>query len=430
MKTILALIILSSTAFGQTGDPDRLTAALAERALADHAARLKTDDRIALYQTMAQKQPQNLHYTNLLAASYVQKMRETTDPSWLERAGKLIDSSLAQDSRNYEALRIKNEIELERHNFRQVAAASLELTRLAPDDPWNWGTLGDALMELGRYPEAAEAYQKMVTLRPDLSSYNRAAWYRYLAGDAKGAIEIMQKAIAAGSRSAEHLAWCWVELGNLYARTNQLNEAARSYTQALRAFPNYHPALAALGRANWINGDVKTAIELYKRAQGVTPWPEYAAALSDLYAASGQKQEAARQIEMVDLIDRMGKAQQEKGNRALVMIYADQDRRLDRALELAEAEMTIRQDIFTWDALAWALYKNKKYDEAAKAIAEAMKLGTPEAMFHYHAGLIAAARGDKPEAAKQLKRALEINPNFDPRQAAVARKVLAEVAES
>ena len=44
--------------------------------------------------------------------------------------------------------------------------------------------LGDAQTELGNYDKAAEAYQKMVNLRPDLSSYNRAAYFRFLYGDA------------------------------------------------------------------------------------------------------------------------------------------------------------------------------------------------------------------------------------------------------
>ena len=39
-----------------------------------------------MYGTMIQAKPENLHYQNLLAGSYIQKMRETTDFSYLGSA--------------------------------------------------------------------------------------------------------------------------------------------------------------------------------------------------------------------------------------------------------------------------------------------------------------------------------------------------------
>jgi len=408
-------------------DPERLAAAMKERALLDNVMRLKTDNRIQVYSTLAGTKPENLHYQNLLAATYVQKMRETTDPSYLTRASKLIDGVLATDGSNYEALRLRNEIGLENHDFRKVAEASRKLTQLAPDDPWNWGTLGDALMELGEYNEAAEAYQKMVTLRPDLSSYNRAAWYRYVAGDRKGAIEIMRMAIRAGSTSKEHMAWCLVELGNLHLRGNETKEALEAFAAALKYQPNYHSAYGGTGKALAAAGDAKSAIEAYKKAQSIVPMPEYAGALDELYRREGNRAEADKQLAMVDVLDKMGQAAKESCNRTIALIYADKNHRVERALELAKAEIALRQDIFTWDALAWALYKNRQYDEAWKAIEKAMAMGTPEAQFHYHAGMIAAARGEKAAAAKHLEKALELNPAFDTAQAAAAREKLAEV---
>jgi tetratricopeptide (TPR) repeat protein len=408
-------------------DPERLATAMKERALLDNIMRLKTDDRIKVYSTLTGAKPENLHYQNLLAATYVQKMRETTDPSYLARASKVLDGVLAVEGSNYEALRLRNEVELENHNFRKVVEGSKKLVKIAPDDPWNWGTLGDALMELGEYNEAAEAYQKMVTLRPDLSSYNRAAWYRYVAGDRKGAIELMKMAISAGSRSGEHMAWCWVELGNLYLRGNETEEAAKAFAAAAKYQPNYHSAYGGIGKALAASGDTKGAIEAYKKAQSIVPMPDYAGALHDLYLREDNQAEAAKQLATLDVLDKMGQAAKESCNRTIALIYADKNHRVDRALELAKAEIALRQDIFTWDALAWALYKNRQYDEAQKAIEKALSMGTPEAQFHYHAGMIAAARGDKANAAKHLEKALELNPAFDAKQAAVAREKLAEV---
>ena len=84
---------------------------------------------------------------------------------------------------------------------------------------------------------------------------------------------------------------------------------------------------------------------------------------------------------MIMVIDQVGQAAKEKANRNIAIIYADHDWNLDRALELAQNELEVRGDIYTYDALAWALYKNKKYAEAAEAMKKAMQFKTPEPTF-------------------------------------------------
>src|ERR1044072_9510365 len=113
---------------------------------------------------------------------------------------------------------------------------------MSPQDPRNFGTLGDALIEMGEYDKAADAYQQMVDLRPGLSSLNRVAFYRFVTGDAEGAIAAMNDAIAAGSKVPENLAWCLVDLGWMYFKTGKTVAAAEAFGSALRVFPGYHRA--------------------------------------------------------------------------------------------------------------------------------------------------------------------------------------------
>jgi tetratricopeptide (TPR) repeat protein len=427
MKLLFA-ILLTAAAFAQSGN-DKLGDLLQDRALYDAVSRLKTDDRIAMYASLSGAKPEDTHYQIQMAATYLQKMRETMDPDYLNRAAKIVDSVLSADRLNYEALRLRSAIELERHSFPRAAANSRELIRIAPDDPWNFGTLGDSLMELGEYSAAADAYQKMVQLRPDMSSYNRAAYYRFVAGDPIGAIEIMKLAIDSGSRSPENVAWCLADLGNMELKVGRVEEAGKAFNTALKLFPGYHPALAGLGKLNAQAGKIPEAIDQYSKAQAAVPLPEYSAALEDLYEAAGKPDEARKQAARLAVIERMDQAAGFPANRNLALAYADHGRNLDRALAMIREEMKTRRDIYEHDALAWVLYQNRQFAEAKQASDKALELNTPEPAFYYHAGMIALALGDRDGSRKHLERALALNPNFDPRQAARARASLSEATK-
>jgi tetratricopeptide (TPR) repeat protein len=106
------------------------------------------------------------------------------------------------------------------------------------------------------------------------------------------------------------------------------------------------------------------------------------------------------------------------------VFLADHDTRLDEALELARRERAARADIYTCDALAWALFKKGRLREAEAAAKEALRLGTRDAQIHYHAGMIYHGLGDGRAAAKHLRLALDINPAFDVLQAGVAQDTL------
>jgi len=392
MKLLAYVFLLSGISAWAQSTADGIVGALSDRALAEHVAMLKTDDRIAMYSVIASTKPSDTaHYQVLLASTYVQKTRETTDYSYLDHAVSILESVLSSDSSNYEALRLLTVTQLERHLFATAVDFSQHLIKINPADPWNWGTLGDAYIEMGEYDKAAEAYQKMVALRPDLASYNRASHFHFLYNDVPGAIAIMKKAIEAGSSSPENVAWCMVDLGNIYFKSGQLALAQQSFADALRTFKNYHPAYAGLGRVLAASGEIAGAISNYHRAQEITPLPDYAAALFDLYKKSGQDALAARQMDLLDLIDKVSIANGERANRNLVLAFADHDVKLRRALDLAQGELEFRRDVYSYDALAWALYKNKRVIEAKQYMEKALLLKTPEPGFLLHSEIIMQA---------------------------------------
>jgi tetratricopeptide (TPR) repeat protein len=351
----------------------------------------QTDERVRTYERLLAASPRNLQYETGLISAYLQKLRESSDFGYLDRAAKIVDGILLRDPGNYSAMRFQNEIDLQRHEFRSVADRAQDMAKYEPSDPGNWGILGDALMELGEYERAGSAYARMFALGANLGSYNRVAYFRFVTGDADGAIALMRQAVEAGSASPENTAWCWAELGDLYVKTGKLPEAVSAYQSALSLFPGLHRAHAGLGKAYAAQGDSKKGIESYERAQAIVPMVEYAGALEDLYESGGMKTKAAQQRELISAIAKLGRATGEKTNRNLALILADHDRDLDRALELMQAELPTRGDVYTWDALSWVLFKLGRVTEAREASAKALKLNTPEPRFLYHASLIARA---------------------------------------
>src|SRR5438132_10003260 len=104
---------------------------LAQRPAPNQSIAGSGDRQIEINQKQAAAQPANLHFQNLLASAYIQKVRESQDFSYLDRASKIVDAVLDSDAGNYEGMRLRSEIELERHSFAQVAEYSEELIKLA-----------------------------------------------------------------------------------------------------------------------------------------------------------------------------------------------------------------------------------------------------------------------------------------------------------
>jgi tetratricopeptide (TPR) repeat protein len=372
-----------------------------------------TDQRIASYESGLRASPDDLRLSAGLVGVYLQKVRETADPRYLDLASGVVERMLDKDGGNLTFLRLLNEIDLQRHNFRDVARRSRDLLRYDASDPGLWGNLGDASMELGEYEQAREAYLRMFELRPNLASYNRLGYWRFVTGDPEAAIRLMRQAIDAGSEMPENIAWCWAELGDMYFKTGKLPQARDAYQNAIRLFPSLHRAYAGLGKTQAALGETAAAIQSYQRAQAIVPMVEYAGALEDLFMLTGRSKEAAHQRDMVDVISRVGQSHNEKTNRNLAILYADHNRDLAVASSLIRAEIPDRPDVYTYDALSWVLFQSGDIAGAAKASRHALRLGTPEPAFYYHAQAIARATGDKAAAVNYEKKLVSLNAKFD-----------------
>lgn len=377
------------------------------------------------------RDPEDFSAHNKLAAHYLQRQRETGNTEYLDLAFRAARASLQviPAELNTGGLAALAQAEFAAHEFANARDHALQLTQLEPGKSYPYQILGDALLELGDYDEAAAAFQQMEQRGSGVNAETRRARLAILRGEeAATAQRHLTNAVAllldAGMPHPETVAWCRWQLGEAAFATGNYETAERHYRDALVTFPNYFNALAALGRVRAARSDLAGAIEHYEQVVRRLPDPTFVAALGDLYKLAGRAEEAAKQYALVEQIARLNRLNGELYNRQLALFYADHNIKAEEAYENAKKEYGTRQDIYGADAVAWTALKAGKITEAQARMREALRLGTRDARLFYHAGMLAHALGDKAAARDYLQRALKLNPQFDPLQALVARKTL------
>jgi tetratricopeptide (TPR) repeat protein len=385
------------------------------------------DRAIGAYQRGLQRRPADAWTHYRLGDAYVQKFRATADPSWLALAERALRRSLVLDPGQTSARRHLAYVLYSRHEFDDAAREAERAVAIDSEDSHAWGILGDAHLEVGRYPEADRAYRRMLETGDDLYAHARSAALASLRGDVAGAIQALERALARGraeGRPAEALAWVEWQLGQEHWGGGDLEAAERAYRASLATVPGYHRALAGLAQVLSARNRGAEAVPLLEQAVAVVPQLDYVVALGDLYAAIGRTDAAEAQYRLAEHIGQLTALSRVLYNRELAWFYADHDRQLDQALRLARQELETRRDIHAYDLLAWTLYRTGQFEAARAAMMEALRLGTRDARLYYHAGMIERSLGNAEGAAAYLQRALATNPRFHPRHADEARRAL------
>lgn len=339
---------------------------------------------------------------------YIAKARETFDPGYYKLAEACADVLASHAPGSAESLLLRGYVLENLHRFQEAEPIARELT-VKRGLPFDFGLLGDSLMEQGRLDEAVAAYQSMVDLRPDLHSYARVAHIRWLKGDLAGAIEMMAEALSASSpRDPDSAAWVSTRLGGLEFLAGRTAAAQTDYQIALQVASNYPPALLLRGRILLAQNKAADAVETLQMAEHANPLPEYQWTLADALRAVGHIPEA------LALETRLRASGAAADPRTFALFLATRGEDAPTALRLAQAELQQRHDIFTHDALAWALAANGRLPEAQSHMTLALAEGTEDARLFFHAASIAQRAGQWDVARTWAARARQVLPALLP----------------
>ena len=356
----------------------------------------------------------------LLGLAYQQRARETGNPAYYTKSEQALDraQTLApEDSTTASAL---GSLALARHRFREALGFGRESVRLAPYTARNYGVVGDALIELGRYREAFGTFDHMSSLRPDLSSYSRVSYARELLGRPDAAKQAMTLALDAAGGQPEPTAWVETQLGKLAWSRGRIAEAEAHYRVALSIFPGYVYALEPLALVEEARGQHRAAIAVARHAADALPLPQTVATLGDLYAQHGQRRAAQQEYALVDVIRRVLVANGVRTDLEVAQFDADHGVRLGRALAAARTARRARPSIDGDDVLAWALERNGRCAEALPYSRRALRLGTHDALKYFHRGMIERCLGH--ESRSWFQKAIRLNPHFSLLWSPLARR--------
>jgi tetratricopeptide (TPR) repeat protein len=385
-----------------------------------------TDRLVGSLQSRVKMYPQDYAGYDQLGAAYIQKGRETGDATYYELAKQALVKSLDFVSHDPAAASAKTHmavVAMGEHRFEDALQWAEDALALGSGDPSPWAMVGDALTDMGRYAEAEAAYSKLRDLNGPSNQVtgviyerdSRLAYLRFISGDAQGAIQLMRTAIQTAvslRMPAENIAWSDYQLGEIFFRSGDLTGAEQAYQSGLTADSGSYRNMAGLAEVRVAQGRYEEAIELNQRAIAVIPYPMFAAALYDLYLKVGRPADAKKARDLIEFIGNLNPINQRLFYRDLALFSADHDLKLKESVELAQEELKVRKDIYTWDILAWVLYKNARYQEAAVAAQKALGMATKDPLLFFHAGMIYQHLGNTAKAQEYLGQALSINRHF------------------
>lgn len=388
---MLAVAALAATAAcaSQASEPPHSLVALSGTPGGPATSRDDLNRTIAAMRSKLAAAPHDSTAAIRLSDALLRQTRVTGNAGLASEAAQVLLTVLKHDVGDYNARRMLGAVYLSEHRFRDAIREAERCLRIRPDDAWIQGVLGDAHIELGEYPDAFAAFERMAAIRPNAGAYARASYARELQGDLKGALSFMQMAAEATSaQDPESLAWHHAQIGHLHLEAGRLEDARREYAHADFVFPGHPFAIDGLARVDAAEGHYVRALERVQARIAESPAPSEIAFAGDLLDHLGRHEEAEQQFRLAEASWMSDAPEPSRFARFL----AEHGRHIDRALTLLDTASADRHDIFTEDARAWAYFQVGQLDRAHAAARQALRTGTLDKDIREHAAAIDRAR--------------------------------------
>jgi tetratricopeptide (TPR) repeat protein len=367
---------------------------------------------IDFYKSRADRDPTGAMDLARLSGLYLQRSRETGDPSDAIRAEAAARRSLGNRApRNDAAAQVLSASLLSQHRFDEALTVARALRDRNPDVPSLRAAVGEIEMELGQYDSARVTFDSLSGARGDLSVAPRLARWAEIQGRPGEARWLMRSALTTALATPhlpkEQVAWFWLRNGDLDLRSGRYATADSEYRAGLVTHPGDYRLLAASARLAATQRDWHRAIDAGEQAIATSLDPATLGVLSDAYAAIG---DSAKALEYARVLDVAVLKQPGAYHRAWSLFLLDHHRHVTAVYRKVLAELRTRRDVYGYDLLAWSLHAQGRNAEANTAMARALSQGTQDALLFYHAASIERSLGDEEAASRHLARMRALQP--------------------
>ncbi|REK12811.1 MAG: hypothetical protein DWQ40_10625 [Actinobacteria bacterium] len=415
-----AVVIAIVLGVGPTSEP-----VSAPAAASTDTGLMTTVDAIALFDGRVQENESDAVSATVLSELLIRRARETGDTDHVDRAEEELIDVLGAIPGYPRALNAIASVYLFQHRFEEALSVAVEAYDADPDSG-AVVVLGDAQVALGMYEEARESFLIAYESFPAPLVSARLAHIDEIYGDLEAARSAIEKAASAyleSGGSGEPAAWLQMRRGDLAFHMGDYAAATDAYGLALEILPDHPGSLAGQGRALAAIGDTAGSIASWERVAELQPHPEIILGLAEMYEVAGEAEKAAEAFGRMAALSEESRGLFEMAVAFYEADYGD----AATAVETAELLVDQRPDLYSYDALAWALYRAGDAAGARAAADVALATKPGDARFWYHSGAIWADLGEEEKAIADLTKALELSPRFHPIGAEHARELLDEL---
>ncbi len=391
------------------------------------------DHNIGLWTTTLKKNPNDFLSATNLAILYHARARLTADLADHQRALEAARTAMKIAPTQTTAAGLEAAILYSLHDFHAAFKAADALVRADPAELGALATRADASIELGNLASARSDLKTLAAAAPGPAVDIRLARLAAVTGDLQGAVSLARKARDAAAVEGSDPGFYEYALAEYERNAGDATTAEAGYRAALAVRSTDLGALLGLARIQAFGGRIGDAITSLETATAIAPTPEAEGLLGDLLAMRAGPADAAASATAygtVRLTRTLSAVAGSVYDRTLVKFDLDHGPTSSVLVDQARGGLADRSDAGAHDLLAWALHASGRDDEGWTESQAAMAAGAADARTLYHAGVIAAGRGDLATARKLLDRAIALGPALDPLERSNASDVLAAVSGS
>lgn len=384
---------------------------------AQHLAKAKDgiSSQIGFWKNKLVKDSNNHVYQKKLATLYARDFKISGDVGRLYQSDSLLQNVNNRIPGQVGVLQSLALNAITRHSFREAEKYINEAYEIGDQKFVSTLIKTDVLLERGGLMQAKQLIRD-ISSKEHFDYLIRAVKLQDQEGNLDQAIQSMEAALvlAKASGNTRLVNWSLSNLGDMYGHDGQIKKSYRAFLEAL----SYNPAdLHALKGIAWIafSHDKNTveAARILAFLKEIHPVPDYDLLLAELAAFEGDLEKSA-QYEHAFIATASHPKYGNMYKSYLCLLNASDTEKTAQAVKIAQEEIRERPHPMSYHLLAWTTFKKGHQNAAIDILNKYVVDQTEEPEALYHTGIIFKEGGQKKEARKYLKAALDASFELGP----------------